>query len=67
MLKLDPVTLKALNNAIASTRMEEFEFSDGTLKILTDYAENKIDFDELIKIITEICGQSDPKENSQEE
>lgn len=67
MLKLDPVTLKALNNAIASTRMEKFEFSDEPLKILTDYAENKIDFDELIKIITEICGQSDPKENSPEE
>ena len=67
MLKLDPVTLKALNNTIASTRMEEFEFSDETLKILTDYAENKIDFDELIKIITEICSQSDPEDNSQEE
>ena len=64
---MDPATLKALNNAIASTRMEEFEFSDETLKILTDYAENKIDFYESIKIITEICGQSDPKENSPEE
>ena len=64
MLKLDPVTLKALNNAIASTQMEGFEFSDETLKILTDYDENKIDFDELIKIITEICGQSDTEEYS---
>ena len=63
---MDPATLKALNNAIASTRMDGFDFSDETLKILTDYAENKIDFDELI-IITEICGQSDPKENSPEE
>ena len=64
---MDPATLKALNNAIASTRMEGFEFSDETLKILTDYAENKIDFYELIKIITEICGQSDSKEKSPEE
>ena len=64
---MDPATLKALNNAIASTRMEGFEFLDETLKILTDYAENKIDFDELIKIITEICSQSDPEDNSQEE
>ena len=63
---MDPATLKALNNAIASAQMEGFEFSDETLKILTDYAENKIDFDELI-IITEICGQSDSKEKSPEE
>lgn len=61
---MDPATLKALNNAIASTRMEGLEFSDETLKILTDYAENKIDFDELIKIITEICRQSCKEEYS---
>ena len=61
---MDPATLKALNNAIASTRMDGFDFSDETLKILTDYAENEIDFDELIKIITEICGQSDTEEYS---
>lgn len=64
---MDPATLKALNNAVASAQMEGFEFSYETLKTLTDYAENKIDFDELIKIITEICVQSDPKENSPEE
>ncbi len=55
MLKLDTLTLNALNNAIASTRMEGYDFTDETLKIITDYAEKKIDFNELIKMITVIC------------
>ena len=55
MLKLDTLTLNALTNAIASTRMEGYDFTDETLKIITDYAEKKIDFNELIKMITVIC------------
>ncbi len=35
--------------------MEGYDFTDETLKIITDYAEKKIDFNELIKMITVIC------------
>lgn len=52
---MDNTTANALRNAVASTKMEGIDFSDDTLKIVTDYAEKKINFDELIKMVSVIC------------
>ena len=55
MFCLNDTTARALRNAIASAKMEGIDFSDDTLKIVTDYAEKKINFDELIKMVSVIC------------
>ena len=55
MFCLNDTTARALRNAIASAKMEGIDFSADILKTVTDYAEKKINFDELMKIVSSVC------------
>ncbi|MCI6580406.1 MAG: antitoxin VbhA family protein [Oscillospiraceae bacterium] len=52
---MNDTTARALRNAIASAKMEGIDFSADILKTVTDYAEKKINFDELMKIVSSDC------------
>ena len=50
-------TEKAIQNQIASARMEGLVFSKETIKLIKEYADNKLSHENLIKIVAQKCAE----------
>ena len=48
-------TEKAVQNQVASAKMEGFDFSDEAIEIIKKYADNKISHEELVEIVAQMC------------
>ena len=48
-------TEKAVQNQVASAKMEGFDFSDEAIEIIKRYADNKISHEELVEIVAQMC------------
>lgn len=48
-------TEKAVNNQVASAKMEGLRFNKESLDIISKYADNKISHDKLVELVTQIC------------
>lgn len=50
-------TEKAIQNQVASARMEGLGFSKETIKLIKEYADNKLSHENLIKIVAQKCAE----------
>ncbi|WP_155250228.1 hypothetical protein [Ruminococcus flavefaciens] len=48
-------TEKAIKNQVASAKMEGLGFSKEAIKLIKEYADNRITHDKLIKIVAQKC------------
>lgn len=48
-------TEKAIQNQVASAKMEGLGFSKESIKLIREYADNKLSHENLIKIVAQKC------------
>lgn len=48
-------TEKAIQNQVASVKMEGLGFSKESIKLIREYADNKLSHENLIKIVAQKC------------
>ena len=50
-------TEKALQNQVASAKMEGIRFNSETLNLIRKYADNEISHEELVEIVAQMCAE----------
>ncbi len=52
---MENITEKAIENAVASAKMEGIHFEDGSIDIIRKFVNKEITHDEFIKIVMQAC------------